>query len=95
MSKSPWPPGPFLLMSKKGAGGIRLFAHGPGRIRAGLAAAKGRPKRGDGEMPLPKQLKDTERLAGVLAYLESSEKGPSATLEEDAREAYGRSNCSM
>ena len=42
-------------------------------------------------MPLPKQLKDTEGLAGVLAYLESSEKGPSATLEEDAREAYGMS----
>ena len=64
---------------------VRLFAHGSRTGSEPASAAKGRPKRGNGEMPLPKQLKDTERLAGdqpgvrtcACDYLDC------ATLEED------------
>ena len=37
---------------------------------------------------MPKSWKGVERLAGVLAYLEASEKGPNANLEADAKELY-------
>ena len=37
---------------------------------------------------MPRQWKDTERLAACLAYLEVSEKGPAASLEQDVDEAY-------
>ena len=48
----------------------------------------GRPRAEEGQPPFPKVWKDTERLAGVLAYLEASEKGPNANREGDARKAY-------
>ena len=37
---------------------------------------------------MPKTWKDTETLAGVLAWLEKSEEGADAALEEHAQEAY-------
>ena len=48
----------------------------------------GRPRAEEGQPPFPKVWKDTERLAGVLAYLEASEKGPNANREGDAKKAY-------
>ena len=48
----------------------------------------GRPRAEEGQPPFPKVWKDTERLAGVLAYLEASEKGPNANREGDAKTAY-------
>ena len=48
----------------------------------------GRPRAEEGQPPFPKVWKDTERLAGVLAYLEASENGPNANREGDARKAY-------
>ena len=53
------------------------------------AKAAGRPpKDKEIEAPMPKSWKDTERLAGVLAYLEASEGGANAALEEDARDKF-------
>ena len=54
-----------------------------------MAKAAGRPKRDESEPPMPKFWQDTERLAGCLAYLEVSEKGPNANLESDVGKAYG------
>ena len=53
------------------------------------AKAAGRPSKDkESEAPMPKSWKDTERLAGVLAYLEASEGGANAALEEDARDKF-------
>ena len=49
---------------------------------------RGRPKAAEGEPPMPKAWKDTETLAGVLAWLEKSEEGADAALEEKAQKAY-------
>ena len=53
-----------------------------------MAGAGGRKKRPPSQAPMPRQWKDTERLAACLAYLEVSEKGPTASLEQDVDEAY-------
>ena len=46
------------------------------------------PKAHLGCPPMPKSLKDTETLAGVLAWQDCSENGPDANLEEKARLEY-------
>ena len=50
--------------------------------------ARGRPAKEKGSKPLPRTWRSTERLAGVLAYLEVSEDGPNANLEIDAKAKF-------
>ena len=57
-------------------------------LAAEVKPPRGRPKATEGEPPMPKTWKDTETLAGVLAWIEKSEDGADAALEEHAQQAY-------
>jgi len=80
--------GTVLGTHKTRGNGTRVLRPWGGMSEASKKAG-GRPKAPEGQPPMPKLWKDTERLAGVLAYLEASENGANANLENDAKGFYG------
>ena len=74
------------MQKKAGRRGVFFCMADAGNAQGGRP--KGRPKAAEGEPPMPKTWKDTETLAGVLAWMEKSEQGPDAALEEHAQQAY-------
>ena len=74
------------MQKKAGRRGVFFCMADAGNAQVGRP--KGRPKAAEGEPPMPKTWKDTETLAGVLAWMEKSEQGPDAALEEHAQQAY-------